>query len=124
MKRVTRLDTIQFHLQNPLFVLEEESPTDILSSMTLSASGDHIVYEKRIRTPYITLETRANGWLSETQVRDLIALSRNAGAEYEIEYDDNTTQKVRIANEKRLSFQPLFEGSCDYVGTITLGATE
>jgi len=122
MKRVIRLDTIEFY--PPLFVLEEESPTDIQSSMTVSASGTHIVYVKQIVTPYITLETRESGWLSEAQVIGLIELSRDLAAEYEIEYTDNTTQKVRIANEKRMTFSPLFEGSCDYTGIITLGATE
>jgi len=122
MKRVIRLDTIEFY--PPLFVLEEEAPSDIQSSMTLSASGTHIVYTKLIVTPYITLETRANGWLTEAQVIGLITLSRDLTAEYEIEYTDNTTQKVRIANEQRMAFTPLFEGSCDYRGTITLGETE
>ena len=108
----------------PLFVKEYDSPTyDKMATMRMSAARTHIVYVADVVTPYITLESRDDGWMSQPVVDALKALISNIGAEYQLVYDDGTSDTVRVAHEARIQFTPLFDCSLEYTSTITLAKT-
>ncbi len=109
----------------PLWVAEFEKPADVMSEMRMSASGKHIVYAKRIQTPYITLVSKEYGWLTEANVAALKAQFEVIdGTTYTLTYDDDTTETVRYAHEKGIEFTPLYEGACWYTATINLAVVD
>lgn len=119
MKRVKQLDTVIFEM-NTMFIQEEMDDGTILSEAILSAGGNHIVYESQINTPYITLDSKENSWVTEAQRQTLMTMWKALGATYTLTYDDNTTETVRMAREKRMVFTPIIEGSDKYTVIIPL----
>lgn len=119
MKRAKQLHTVLFEL-NTLFIQEELSDDSVMGEMTMSGAGTHIVYEANILTPYITLDSHQYGWVTEAQRIVLIGLSKQLGVTFTLTYDDDTTDTVRFAKEKKMEFTPLYEGSCDYTAIIPL----
>lgn len=101
-------------LFKPLYVKEFNEPNTMAGESIMSAAGSHIVYSAPINTPYRTLETLADsGWLDETNVSDLKALWLT-DATYTLTYDDDTTETVRFAHEKQITFNPVSLGACYY----------
>lgn len=119
MKRAKQLDTIVFNL-NTLFIQEEMMNDSVMGQMKMSGAGTHIVYEAEIFTPYITLDSEQHGWLTEAQVEALTALWMQLDTTFTLTYDDDTTDTVRFAKEKKMQFTPLYEGSCNYTAIIPL----
>ena len=117
--RVRRLGDVAFEM-NPLFVAEDEQPSDLMSTMRMAADGSHVVFAQKIITPYITLESRENGWLDDTQRLALLAMREQVAGTWELEYVDGSTETVRIAVEKQMSFTPLWEGCDHYTAVIPL----
>lgn len=119
MKRAKQLGNVIFGL-NTLFIQEEESDDSVISEMVVSAGGTHIVYESEIITPYITLDSKTFGWITEEQRVILKAMKKQLGINFTLTYDDDTTETVRIAREKKLVFTPTYEGSEKYTAIIPL----
>ena len=119
MKRVKQLGTVVFSL-NSLFIQEEESSNKVMGEVNMSASGSHIVYEAAITTPYITLDSKQYGWITEAQRLAIVAMWEALGTTYTLTYTDDTTETVRMAREKNLTFTPLYEGAKKYTATIPL----
>ena len=117
--RVRKLGAVEFAM-NSMFVAEDEAPDDVMATMRMAADGSHVVFAQRIVTPYITLESRENGWIDEAQKDQLLAMRSDLSATWTLEYVDGTTEEVRFAHEKKLSFTPLFEGSDHYTAVIPL----
>lgn len=117
--RVKKLGNVEF-TTNPLFVAEDDQPADIMSTMRMAADGSHVVFAQKIVTPYITLESRENGWIDDAQRLELLGMREQLGSTWELEYTDGTTETVRIAVEKQMSFTPLWEGCDHYTAVIPL----
>lgn len=113
MKTVKQLGTVTFDL-NYMFIEEDSEPENVLSEVAMSVAGTHIVYEAEILTPYITLSSQNDSWITDLQKDTLEAMWANLGATYTLTYDDDTTDTVRFAREKKLIFSPLTEGYCEY----------
>lgn len=119
MKRQAKqIDTIIFTY--PLWVEEFETPNSVQGEVKMSASGNHIAYQAEIRTPYITLASMQSGWISEDDVIAITALYNTLDKAYLLTYDDDSTELVRFAHEKGITFTPLVEGSCEFYVTINL----
>lgn len=103
-----------------LWVEEFEKPADIQGEMVMSAAGSHIVYASDISTPYITLVAKEHGWLSEANVAALKVQYASLGSTYTLTYKGATTDTVRFAHERGITFTPLYEGACYYRATIHL----
>ena len=119
MKRAKQLDSVEFAL-NTLFIQEELTNAETMGEMNMSADGTHIVYVAEIKTPYITLDSKQYGWITETQRLALVAMRKQLGSTFLLTYDDLTTDTVRFAHEKEMVFTPLFEGSKKYTAIIPL----
>ena len=119
MKRAKQLDTVIFGL-NTLFIQEEMTDDSVMGESVMSADGTHIVYQAEIVTPYITLDSKQFGWILEDQRLELMAMRKQLGTEFTLTYDDDTTETVRHAHEKKMSFTPLYEGSKKYTAIIPL----
>ena len=119
MKRAKQIGSVVFGM-NTLFIQEEMSDDSIASEVYMSAAGTHIVYESEILTPYITLDSKQYGWITETQMAELVSMRRQIGTSFTLTYDDNSTELVRFAKEKKMTFTPLFEGSKKYTAVIPL----
>ena len=122
MKRAKQLVAVVFDM-NSLFIREEMSPGDIMCETVMSADGTHIVYVAKINTPYITLDSKQYGWVTEQQVDDIKAMWAQMGATFTLTYDDGSTDEVRMAHEKQLAFTPLYEGADKYTAVIPLSKT-
>lgn len=112
MKRVKQLGAIVFEL-NPMWINEELTDESILAESILSAGGVHVVFEAEIKTPFITLES-GDGWITEAERVALVAMWKTLGSTYTLTYEDDTTEQVRLAREKKLVFTPISEGNCEY----------
>jgi len=119
MKRAKQLGTVIFGF-NTLFIQEEMDPSSIMGETVMSAKGTHIVYEAEIFTPYITLDSKQYGWITEAQRAALITMWEQIGATFTLIYDDASTDTVRMAKEDKMSFTPLSEGSKKYTVIIPL----
>lgn len=119
--RVKQLGSVIF-TYNSLFVEEDEKPNTVLSEVRMSGAGTHIVWEAPINTPYLTLNSKENSWVTKDQKNALMAMWDSLGATYSVIYDDDNTDTVRFAREKiaRFQFVPLYEGSTLYRATIPL----
>ncbi len=119
MKRAKQLGAVVFD-KNTLFIQEEYSDESVMCESVMSAGGTHIVFEAEIFTPYITLDSHQHGWISEEQREDLTAMRKQLGATFTLTYDDDSTDLVRIAREKKMVFTPLSEGSAYFTAIIPL----
>lgn len=117
--RVKRLGNVMFDF-NSLFVVEDEAPANVTGTMRLAADGSHVAFAQRIVTPYITLESRENGWINDAQRLELLDMWGQLDATWELEYVDGSVETVRMAHEKQLNFTPLWEGCDDYTAVIPL----
>ena len=118
-KKVKQLGSIVFY--KPLFIKEFSEPDNVVGEMVMSANGTHIAYSAPINTPYVTLQTLGNsGWLDEDNVSALKLLWVALDTTYTIIYDDDSTDIVRFAHEKKPSYLPISVGACYYNVTIPL----
>lgn len=118
MRTAKQLGAVIFG-ENYMHIDEEFAQGDILSEMIMSAGGTHIVFENEIGTPYITLDSQGDSWITEANKNALQAMWSDLNtASYTLTYDNSTTVTVRMAREKELSFTPLYEGGCDYYRAI------
>ena len=119
MLRANQLGGVIF-IYNSLFIDEEMSDGSVLGEAVMSAAGSHIVYEAAVSTPYITLNSKEFGWITETQRLALVAMWNTLDTTYTLTYNDATTDTVRMAKEKKMVFTPLYEGSKKYTAIIPL----
>lgn len=119
MKRAKQLGNVLFSF-NTLFIQEEMSDDTVMAESIMSAGGTHVVYEATINTPYITLDSKQYGWITEAQRAELVAMWKQLGQTFTLTYKDNTTETVRMAHEKKMVFTPLYEGSQKYTAIIPL----
>lgn len=119
MLRAKQLGTVIFGL-NTLFIQEEMSDDSVMAETVMSAKGTHIVFQAEIFTPYITLDSKQFGWVLEAQRLELVAMRKQLGTTFTLTYDDDETEEVRFAREKKMIFTPLFEGSKKYTVVIPL----
>lgn len=119
MKRAKQLDTIVFSY-NTLHIVEEAEGAEVIAESKMSAGGSHIVFEALVVTPYITLTSGEHSWVTEDDITALKALWVQIGATFTLTYDDDSTETVRMAKEKKMEFTPIFEGSNLYIATIPL----
>ena len=119
MLRAKSLGSVTFET-NTLFIREQYSSSEVMGEAIMSASGSHIVYEAEINTPYITLDSKQYGLITEAQREALMTMWNTLDTTYTLTYDDTTTETVRMAKEKDISFTPLFEGSCEFTCIIPL----
>jgi hypothetical protein len=119
MKRAKQLGSVVFEY-NTLFIREEFENDSILSEVYMSAARSHIVFEAEIATPYITLESHNNGWITEAQRAALVTMWKQLDTTFTLTYNDNSTETVRFAREKKMQFTPLYEGAKKYTAVIPL----
>jgi hypothetical protein len=119
VKRAKQLGAVVFSM-NSLFIREEESDNDVMGEVAMSAAGSHIVFQAAITTPYITLESKQYGWVTEEQRDALRTMRKTLGATYTLTYTDLSTVTVRMATEKEMVFTPLYEGAKKYTAVIPL----
>ena len=119
MLRAKSLGAVTFDT-NTLFIQEQYNSNSVMGEMIMSADGTHISYEASISTPYITLDSKQHGIITELQREALITMWNTLDTTYTLTYDDDTTDEVRMAREKKIIFTPLFEGSCEFRAIIPL----
>ncbi len=119
MLRAKQLGAVIF-AENTLFIDEEFADDSTMGEAVMSAVGTHIVYEANVYTPYITLDSKQYGWISEAQRAALIAMQIQLNTTFTLTYDDDTTETVRFAREKKMIFTPLYEGCTRYTAVIPL----
>lgn len=117
-KKAIQLDSIVF--DHSLFIEEEDAPNNIQSEVNLTESGVHVVWQSEIKTPYITLISKNHGWLKQSTKDAIMALYNQYESTFVVTYDDLSTDTVRFAHERGLSFTPIFEGSEHYTTQINL----
>ena len=122
MLRAKQLGTVTFDT-NTLFIQEQYTSNSVQGLSVVSAAGTHIAYEAEIYTPYITLDSKEHGIIDETKRDALMTMWNTLDTTYTLTYDDDTTQVVRMAKEKKIVFTPLFEGSCEFRALIPLAVT-
>lgn len=120
MLRAKQLGTVIFNNPNTLFIQEQFNNGGVLGKMAMSASGTHIVNESAIYTPYITLDSKDYGIVTEAQRDTLMTMWETLDTTYTLTYDDDTTETVRMAREKKIVFTPLWEGACEFKAIIPL----
>lgn len=118
MRTATQIGAIEFLYA--MWVNEYENPNTVMGEMVMSADGSHVAYQAPIKTPYITLTSRENGWLSEANVDALKASYDQLDTTFTLTYGDLSTETIRFAHEKGISFTPIHEGSCYFYATINL----
>ena len=104
----------------PLHIFELDNPENILTEQMISATGEHIVWNKEILTPYITLNSKEEGWVHQLNKDSLFCMYSLLETTFTLTYTDDTTETVRIAHEKDFNFDPLYEGSEWYSVTLSL----
>ena len=119
MLRASSLGSVSFDT-NTLFIQEEFSNAKVMGEAVMSAAGTHIVYTATIKTPYITLDSKNYGIITDTQKTALEVMWESPGTTQTLTYDDSTTETVRMAVEKDLIFTELWEGACKYRAIIPL----
>ena len=117
-KRAKQLGALVFDY--PLHILELDEPDNMLSEKHMSATGHHIVWNKVIQTPYITLTSFEEGWVSQISKDSLIGMYNLLETTFTLTYTDDTTDLVRIAHENDFTFTPLYEGSEYYMARLSL----
>ena len=119
MLRAKQLGAVVFDL-NTLFINEEMSDGSVMGEAVLSAAGSHIVYEAAVSTPYITLNSKEYGWITEAQREALMIMWNTLETTYTLTHDDLSTVSVRMAKEKNIVFTPLYEGAENFTAVIPL----
>ncbi len=111
MLRASSLGAVDFDM-NTLFIKEQFTPNTVMGESVKSAAGTDIVYSATDYTPAITLESKENGWVTETQRAALVAMWEVINTTYLLTYDNATTDTVRFRHEAPPVFIPTIEG-CD-----------
>ena len=119
MLRAKQLGAVVFE-QNSLFIEEEEQDDSVMGETFMSAAGAHIAFVAPVHTPYITLDSKQYGWVTEAQRAELISMRTQLEATFTLTYSDDSTVEVRFAHEKKMKFTPLYEGSKKYTVSIPL----
>ena len=119
MLRAKQLGTVVFS-RNTLFIQEEFNDDSTMGEVFMSAKGTHISYVAEIYTPYITLDSKQYGLVTEAQRVELVAMRKQLGTTFTLTYNDDSTELVRFAIEKKMIFTPIFEGAKKYTVIIPL----
>ena len=119
MLRAKQLGTVIFN-KNTLFIQEEFTDDSFMAETVMSAAGTHIVFEAPIYTPYITLDSKQYGYVTEAQRVALVAMRKLPATTFTLTYNDDSTELVRFAKEKKMVFTPLYEGAKKYTVVIPL----
>ena len=114
MLRAKQLGAVVFNNPNTLFIQEQYANDDILGKVYMSAASTHIVYESTIETPYITLDSKQYGIITEAQRSALETMWEALDTTYTLTYDNSATETVRMAHEKKMIFTELWEGACSF----------
>ena len=103
-----------------LYVAELDAPNNIQSEVNISESGVHIIWQSEIQTPYITLLSKEHGWIEQDIKDAILAMYAQYESIFTVTYDDATTDEVRFAHERGISFTPHTEGCDIYTAQINL----
>ena len=103
-----------------MYMLELDEPSNIVSEVAISEAGTHIVWQSEILTPYITLESREQGWIEQAEKDLIMELYSQFEATFVLVFDDESEENVRFAHEKGIPFTPISEGSSIYTAQISL----
>jgi len=117
-KRAVSLGGITFDYK--MYYKELDEPNNIQSEIELSESGVHLIWQSEILTPYITLESKTHGWLTQSTKDALFALYGQFESIYTLVFDDGSTEDVRFAHERGISFTPVVEGCDTFTAQINL----
>lgn len=117
-KRAIGIDSVVF--DHKLFYLELDEPNDIECEVETTATGTQVVWQREILTPYITLSSKQNGWLGHDTKTAIMSLYRQLDTTFTLYFDDGSTEDVRFAHEKQITFTPLNEGCDTYTAQINL----
>lgn len=123
MLRATSLGAVTFDT-NTLFIQEQYNSNSVDGLMKMSTEGTHIVYESAINTPYITLDSREHGLLTEANRAAIMTMWEALDTTYTLTYDNAATETVRFAHEKKIVFTELYEGACLFKCIIPLAKAE
>ena len=107
-------------LNRSLYVEELDKPNNIQSEVNMSESGIHLVWQMEIQTPYITLVSKQSGWLDQETKDALMAQYALLETSFVLTYSDLSTDNVRFAHERGISFDAVIEGSEPYSVKINL----
>lgn len=117
--RAISLGSVEFLY--PLWVKEAEEPSSVITKVYMNALGGHIVYNKPIITPYMTLVSKDYALLSEDNINMLNSMYWDLSTEtYPLSLDSGQVITVRLAREKQMTFVPLWEGKKKYKVKIPL----
>lgn len=117
-KRAVSLGNTTFNRK--LYVSELDEPNNIQSEVNITEAGIHVVWQNEILTPYITLVSREHGWLDQATKDSILADYGVLGTSFVLTYDDGSTDDVRFAHEKGISFTAVIEGCEPYTTQINL----
>ncbi len=112
--------------KTPIFVFETNAPNTVIGEEILMADGTFLSYAAEIHTPYINLISRAESSevIDEAQKEALIAMNNEIGAVFTLVYEDDSNIEVAFArSSNKISFTPLFTGSCSYRVNVPLFKT-
>lgn len=120
MLRAKSLGAVTFNNPNTLFIQEQFNSNNVEGLVKDSAAGTQIVYEATRYTPYITLDSKQFGIVTEAQRETLMTMWDALDTNYTLTYDDDSTETVRMAHEKKIVFAELWEGACEFKAIIPL----
>lgn len=108
-------------LDSQLSIKEFNVSNSVMGSVSMSAGGTHISYSALIHTPYRTAESIGEGgWLTEQNKTDLETLWIDLNATFDIVYEDDSVETVRMAHEKQIEFTEISVGTCIYTAFIPM----
>lgn len=124
--RVVRIGNIR--LDNAIYIKESTAAYKVTAEVRDTIGGGKVYFES-VREPSsfsLTLESGDYGWQRLPTINALIALSeQKIGDDFEVELDDGSIKICRFRYEvndgRCIDFEPSFEGSSIYKGTIYLG---
>lgn len=122
MIKIKQLDDIFFTY--PLWVEESRISTAIQSTNTSTINGSLVIFEQynKLNANTLTCISMDNGWIKKDILEKLLLLSNSSlGEIYSAVFTDGSVKKVIFNHEAgAVSFEPIYEGSEYYKGTINL----
>jgi hypothetical protein len=103
-----------------LYIIENDEPNNINTEVSTTEAQMHVIWQAEMLTPYITLTSKEHGWIKQATKDALISQYSLLETTFILSYDDGTTDNVRFAQEKGISFVPLSEGCDIYTTQINL----
>jgi hypothetical protein len=86
MRRVKRIGNLT--LQNPLWVEEHEEISEFFAEQQITAAGSVVQWVTSRQNLTLSLSSKSNEFVTETERAAILDMYRDVGAEYEIESTD------------------------------------